>query len=98
MIGKVVKLKVDCLGNKAGTLGVVFNDYGDGYQAIFENGDYDGFSTVNTMPNGQVEADYFLEVIGQDTLLSDYEFKSVMKVSWDYDSGVFAHIWKKEAE
>lgn len=98
MIGKVVKLKVDCLGNKAGTLGVVFNDYGDGYQAIFENGNYDGFSTVSRMPNGQIESNYFLEVIGQDTLLSTYMFKSVMKVSWDYNSGVFDHIWKKEGK
>jgi hypothetical protein len=95
MLGNVVKLKVDCLGNKVGTLGVVFHDYGDGYQAIFENGNYDGFSTVHTMPNGQIEADYFLDVIDQDALISSYNFKNVIQVSWDYNSGIFDHIWKR---
>ena len=45
-VGTICKLKVDCLGNEPGTLGVVFYDYGDGFQAIFENGNYDGFSTM----------------------------------------------------
>ena len=47
-VGTICKLKVDCLGNKAGTLGVVFNDYGDGFQVIFENGSYDGISRTST--------------------------------------------------
>jgi hypothetical protein len=105
MVGKIVKLKVDCLGNKAGTLGVVFHDYGDGYQAIFENGNYDGFSTVHKMPNGQVEADYFLDVIGYDSgelttrcATAGYKFKNVMQVSLDYESGIFDHIWKNKED
>lgn len=89
-VGTIVRLKVSCLDNPAGTPGVVFYNYGDGFQVIFPNGNYDGFSLESTMPqNGQVEADYFLEKIGFCDTLADYEFTNVMKVSADFKKGVF---------
>jgi len=84
-VGTICKLKVDCLGNKAGTLGVVFYDYGDGFQAIFENGNYDGFSRTSKMkapscPEAitQTETDFFLEEVGFEESLAGYQFKTVM--------------------
>lgn len=88
-VGTIVKLKVACLGNPAETLGVGFNDYGDGCQVIFKNGEYDGFSFENTMPNGEKEADFFLEVAGFSNACADYKFQNVIQVSRDFDSGLF---------
>lgn len=67
-VDTVVKLRQECLGNPAGTLGVIFYNYGDGFQAIFENGNYDGFSLISKMPDGTVEADFFLSSVGFDYL------------------------------
>lgn len=80
-VGTIVKLTVPCLGNPAGTLGVGFNDYGDGCQFIFANGNYDGFSID--------EQSQFLKEVGFSEELSDYEFESVIKTSNDFDYGVF---------
>ena len=88
-VGTIVKLKVACLGNVDGTKGVVFYNYGDGFQAIFKNGSYDGFSLQSKMVDGMIEADYFLEEIGFDEKLSNYQFKNVIQVSNDFRSGVF---------
>jgi hypothetical protein len=97
-VGTIVRLKVDCLGNKAGTLGVVFNDYGDGFQAIFKNGNYDGFSTTHRVLIGetkQVEADYFLEEVGfEQSVVAAYQFRNVIQVSRDYRKGVFDIAWR----
>ena len=94
-VGTIVKLKKACLGNDAGAKGVVFYDYGDGFQAIFPNGGYDGFSTQSKMPDGQLEADYFLETVGFEPSLAAYKFKNVMQVSVDFRKGVFDCIKKK---
>jgi hypothetical protein len=90
-VGTIVKLKVECLGNKQGALGVVFNDYGDGSQVIFENGKYDGFAEINEVERfkGQTEKDYFLEEVGFADSLAGYQFQNVMQVSEDYDKGIF---------
>lgn len=93
-VGTIVKLKVACLGNEAGTKGVVFYDYGDGYQAIFKNGNYDGFSTVSKMPSGQIEAEFFLEEIGFCSEVSFYVFKNVIAVERDFRAGIFDCIKK----
>ncbi len=98
-VGTICKLKVDCLGNKAGTLGVVFYNYGDGIQAIFENGGYDGFSLKYgnglTGDKGQSEVDLFLEEVGFEESLGDYKFKSVIQVSNDFDLDVFSIAWSE---
>jgi hypothetical protein len=37
-VGTILSLKRECLGNAVGSKGVVFYDYGSGFQVIFENG------------------------------------------------------------
>ena len=88
-VGTIVRLKQPCLGNPAGAIGVVFYDYGDGFQAIFGNGSYDGFSNCSTMPNGQVEADYFLDSAGFCPELASYQFTNVIAVGRAFRAGVF---------
>ena len=102
-VGTICKLKVDCLGNKAGTLGVVFYDYGDGFQAIFENGNYDGFSTTAMLGGFGVpgygkttEETYFLEEVGFEPSLGGYLFRNVMQVSGDYRHGLFNIAWSEK--
>ena len=94
-VGTVVKLKVACLGNPAGAYGVVFYDYGNGSQAIFENGNYDGFSEVHQI-EGMVEKDYFLKEIGFALSLKNYEFKNVLQVESDYRKGIFDIVLRRK--
>ena len=93
-VGTVVKLKVACLDNKAGTLGVVFYNYTTGFQAIFENGNLDGFSTLRQSAEFS-EADRFLEEIGYQTTLAAYPFRSVSQVYADYRKGFFDIAWSE---
>ena len=86
MIGRKYRLKVHCLGNDAGTLGYIFNQYQDydypgewGVQIIFPNGQYDGFS--------HNEQENFLEYEGYDRRYMGYNFTNVMQVSRDFDNG-----------
>jgi len=100
-VGTICKLKVDCLGNKAGTLGVVYYNYGEGVQAIFENGSYDGFSSTRPLPSaipseGQIEADYFLEEVGFEESLASYQFTNVIQLSTDYRNGLFDIAWSEK--
>ena len=88
LIGMAFKLKVDCLGNPRGTVGFVFNQYEDfdyedefGVQIIFPNGNYDGF--------GYNERKHFVEIDGYVPEYSDYEFKNVMRVSRDFQKGLW---------
>ncbi len=89
-VGTIVKLKRDCLGNRAGTIGIVFHNYGDGFQAIFKNGNHDGFHTEGNFANtNQTEADFILTKVGFEPLLANYQFKNVMQVSGDFRNGLF---------
>jgi hypothetical protein len=97
-VGTVVRLKKDCLGCKAGTLGVGFYDYGNGTQIIFSNGDYDGFScdkADSMFPDSLTEQDALLEYIRTEPTLTNYKFKNVIQVSRDFDAGVFAKGFKE---
>jgi len=89
MIGDCFILKVDCLGNKAGAMGYVFNEYKDfddptkiGVQIIFPNGNYDGF--------GWKEQQEFLKWIGRSEKHSNYQFRNVMQVSRDFEQGYWS--------
>jgi hypothetical protein len=88
-VGTVVELRVSCLGNEAGTLGVGFNDYGSGCQVIFENGEYDGFGTHLD------EQGHFLKEVRREDSLVNYRFTHVIKVSEDYAKGVFQAGFEK---
>lgn len=102
-VGTICKLKVACLGNKAGTLGVVFYDYANGVQAIFENGHYDGFSRINTLGTGdaEIEVNYFLEEVGFEESYGDYQFTNVLHLEAEYRKGLFdiawSESWKRKA-
>jgi hypothetical protein len=107
-VGILVKLKKPILGNKAGTIGVVYYNYSDGFQAIFQNGEYDGFSTSkdnvfadgiakNGMPrNPLTEAEFFLQEVGFAKSIADYEFKNVMQLSDDFRRGTFNKALKEQ--
>jgi hypothetical protein len=87
-VGSLYSLKVPCLGNPEGTLGVCYEVYrlGDfstsrtgeheGFSFIFQNGNYDGFS--------RDEVDMFLEHVATDFSVTDYRFINVMKLSEDF--------------
>jgi len=93
-IGTVVKLKLDCLGNECGALGVVYESYPDfdiieanAVSVIFENGNYDGFSDRDQR--------LFLERVDFSGEHSNYQFKHVIKVSEDFGNGYWDKIFKK---
>jgi len=91
-VGSIVKLKQAMLGNSAGTIGVCYEEYnleGKGLSFIFKNGNYDGFSTE--------EREAFLEETGFNEKVSTYQFSNVMKLSMDFDSGVFEKALNEEA-
>jgi len=85
-VGTVVKLNFPLLGITEGTLGVGFNDYEDGCQFIFENGDYDGFSLE--------EQEHYLEFVRIEPSLINYKFTNVIQVSCDYLNGIFNQSFK----
>lgn len=80
-VGDTARLKVQCLKNPVGTIGVVFYQYQGGAQLIFPNGEYDGFSNE--------EQDEFLEREGHIESLENYKFFSVISTSQDFRNGVF---------
>ena len=93
-VGSIVQLKFDCLSNPPGALGVVFNNYGTGFQAIFENGEYDGFSMVHEVGGTQViESEYFLRPMGFCQQLENYKFTNVMRLSDDFKTGEFNSVF-----
>jgi len=90
-VGDVVALRVPCLQNEPGALGVVFNEYelnGHGVQIIFENGEYDGFS--------ETDQEEWLNYIGHNEITEGYRFTNVMKLSDDYRRGIFESAFLSE--
>ena len=85
MVGELVKLKTECLGNRSGIFGVCYEEYcigkSHGKSFIFENGSHDGFS--------KDEQEQFLEHIGFCDEVSDYKFSNVIKLSNDFNRGFF---------
>lgn len=96
-VGTIVMLKRECLNNPQGAIGVVFYDYGSGFQAIFPNGEYDGFSTdeKEDIFGGKTEADFILEKVGFEPKLADYRFTNVLKVAYDFREGLFDCVLKR---
>ena len=86
-IGTQVRLKVPCLGNPIGALGVCYEHYFIGHEGcsvIFENGNYDGFD--------EFEQESFLEVVKQTDLA--YNFKNVSQLVHDWYQGLFQEFLK----
>jgi hypothetical protein len=80
-VGDVVKLTTLLLGNSPETIGFVFNDELNIQQIIFENGKYDGFD-LRDQTN-------FLEKIGHEDSLTNYQFINVFRTGIDYDYNLF---------
>jgi hypothetical protein len=95
-VGNVVTLKQEMLGCKPGTRGVVFNTYQDfddpnklGCQIIFENGNYDGFSV--TEQKLFLDEEYVKYI---PFYIREYKFENVIKVSKDFESGLWDDIFR----
>lgn len=88
-VGTVFKLKVWCLGNAPGTVGVCYEVYtlGNrlGYGVIFPTGDYDGFS-----PD---DVERFLDIVGFSPGIASYTFTNVMQLGRDHAFGVFNDVF-----
>lgn len=84
-VGDIIKLKVSMFGNKKDDVGVVFEEYDiirkGGVSVIFRNGEYDGFSVD--------EQEEYLEKIGHNTSIEKYKFNSVIRLSKDFERGMF---------
>jgi hypothetical protein len=91
-VGDVVRLKVPCLGNSVGTLGVCYEEYRieahRGASFIFVNGNYDGFSMEEQME--------FLEYVRNESGMRKYKFQNVMMLAEDFRHGMFAASLKEE--
>jgi len=92
MVGDLVMLKTQLLGNSKGSIGVCYEDYElsdhSGSSFIFVNGSYDGFS--------EEEQKDFLCPLGSFNL--SYDFKNVMILESDFRKGVFDESFKKAKE
>jgi hypothetical protein len=83
-VGTTVCLLEPLLGNPEGAVGVCYEVYDIGhvgYSIIFQNGAYDGFS--------EEEAEKLLEEVGFEDSVADYDFTNVMRLSEDFNKGVF---------
>lgn len=93
-VGTLVKLKVPCLGNAPGTVGVVYEVYARtwatrddegayGISVIFPNGRHDGFSDS--------EVRQFLTYVGEsrDPGVRAYRFTNAVNLCRDFRAGRF---------
>jgi len=92
-VGSLFRLKLGCLGNDRGALGVCYEVWergggGRGVSVISANGRYDGFSAR--------EAARFLEPAGRsaDPAIAAYRFVNVLALEGDFRRGVFAPAFR----
>ena len=92
-IGDIVILKVNCLGNKKGTYGIVYEEYSigvdhKGVSVFFPNRNPDGFSTedqkvlfeimLHHFPNWMIPASFFLNL--PFSRLKTFVYESIMRL------------------
>ena len=91
-VGHKVKLKIECMGNPIGTIGVCYETYNigepGGMSYIFKNGEYCGFSA-------EEQKDFFEEV-GFCHEVANYDFTNVMQLSRDFDNSFFNPAFKED--
>jgi len=90
--GAVVKLGIGTLDNKAGTIGVCYDEYDLGYpgnSVIFENGNNASFPSEGK--------EVFLKEIGFCKEVSGYIFYNVTQLIHDFDMGVFDPVFKDKS-
>ena len=91
-VGTIVTLGRECLGNAAGSKGVVYEHYSIGNETcgcsiIFPNGNYDGFSE-------KCLELFEVNPVGKSELLSDYIFENVSVLDRDFKRGLFERYLK----
>jgi hypothetical protein len=88
-VGQIFKLKVPCLDNLVGTIGVCYEEYNIGEEGagsvIFANGEHDGFS-----PDEQKS---YLEYLGTAPDVESYKFTDVRKLYDDFRNGIFNSVF-----
>jgi len=93
-VGTLVRLKRECLGNPIGVKGVVYEDYGSGVSVIFENGRYDGFSSISSEAFGNLsDIEFILFIDGFCPSIASYEFKNVGTLERDFRQGLFSEAF-----
>jgi len=89
-VGDTATLLVPCMGMPPGSIGVVYETYclGEpgGASFIFFNGEYCGFS-----PDEQQQ---FFQRRGHCAAVEHYQFQNVMKLSRDFNAGIFTAAFK----
>lgn len=81
-VGTALKLKVDCLGNKAGTYGLCYEVYNigiPGYSFIFPNKEYCGFSMEGVDDFFDTNSEKFI------AKKSNYKFTNGLRLLNDFD-------------
>ncbi len=82
-VGTTLKLKKSVLSASPGDTGTCIHVDGDVSMFIFKNGNFDGFSIEDVNK-------YFDEAsIDFNQRLADYKFVNVIRLDWDFNSGVF---------
>jgi len=85
IIGDIVMLNCTMLGEKYGSIGVCYEEYGSGgCSFIFTEGGYDGFSVE--------DQNDFLKKIG--FLELNYNFKNVIRLTEDWRCGYFKKYFR----
>ena len=96
-VGNLWRLKSECLGNPAGTVGVCYEVYeiGEhaGFSLIFPNGSYDGFGVGTCAPMFLIG-----QPVGFCEEVAGYQFTNVIQLGRDFDSGVFAKAMEMAAQ
>ena len=91
-VGTVVKLKLNMMNNKPGTLGVCYEKYNigdrEGQSFIFKNGNYDGFSDDEVWK--------YLDRVGFCRSVSDFVFLNVTALSKVFNAGYFEPVFSND--
>ena len=94
-VGDVVTTRLEVLGCKPGTRGVVYEIYPDfdipgkmGASVIFENGEYDGFSIRDQELFLNKESVKYIPFF-----IREYRFTNVMKLSQDFKNGYWDDVF-----
>lgn len=93
MVGKIRRLKLNCMGNRVGDIGVCYEVYNigtcSGESYIFRNGEYCGFG------EDEMETFFTEENLGIEESISAYTFTNVMKLSTDFKNGFFSKAFER---
>lgn len=92
-IGTKLKLKVSCLNNLEGSIGICYEVYNRDlykvYSFIFPNGNYDGFSEKD------LELFFDADYMKYETNVANYKFRNVIALSNDFKNGYWKNYFNE---